>query len=71
MHNGNYKMISDLCNSTKEISKVSLVYTFSSTKTFMMMLSVAIIAMLVSVSHVEGTFFTLTVTQVPVLSTEV
>ena len=59
MHNGNYKLIGDHCISTKEKNKVSPC-TFSSIyQVFMMMLSVAIIATLVAVSHVEGADFTM------------
>ena len=46
-------MISDHCISTKKKNKVSPC-AFYSTKAFMMMLSVAIIVALVSVSHVKG-----------------
>ena len=56
-------MISDHCINTKKKNKVSPC-TFSSTKAFMMMLSVAIIATLVAVSHVEGAVFTLDVVEV-------
>ena len=56
-------MMSDHCIITKKENKVSPC-TFSSTKAFMMMLSVAIIVALVSVSHVEGAVFTLDVVEV-------
>ena len=56
-------MMSDHCIITKKKNKVSPC-TFSSTKAFMMMLSVAIIATLVAVSHVKGADFTLDVVEV-------